>query len=210
MNPQLHDPIKDIKWRLFPHGDITQWFAQNPALYARMGLKGHNGIDIVRRHGEHLFAVENGIVVEVKDTPEGFGRHIRIVNTARTREWTYGHMHNIAVKLHQHVKGGQFVGTMGNTGFVVSGNTPFWGNNPYAGTHLHLGLRYIEEGGWSYNPGGPKIDVLNYGNGYRGAVDFLALYRNPKSTSYKIERLAEVRNSGTLAQFADLLIGLGY
>jgi len=72
------------------------------------------------------------------------------------------------------VKEGQAIATMGNTGFVVSGNTPFWKNNPYAGTHLHLGLRYVKRpktGGWTYPGSKVRLSVVNANNGYKGAVD---------------------------------------
>lgn len=89
-------------------------------------------------------------------------------------EWTYGHCHTILVKQGQKVKAGEQVATMGNTGFVVSGATPYWKVNPYAGTHLHLGLRKVKivtKGGWSYAGSDIKIVTQQYGNGYKGAID---------------------------------------
>jgi murein DD-endopeptidase MepM/ murein hydrolase activator NlpD len=44
----------------------------------------------------------------------------------------------IDVFLGQQVEAGAQIGLMGNTGFIVSGLTPYWRYNPYAGTHLHL------------------------------------------------------------------------
>ena len=60
----MTDPLKNLKWAKYPLGDITQWLGENGKLYEHMGMTGHNGIDIVRPHGEHLFAATEGIVVE--------------------------------------------------------------------------------------------------------------------------------------------------
>lgn len=173
------NPVKNYKQLIYPAGDVTQWFGENPKLYAFMGLLGHNGIDIVRPHGEAMFAIEDGTVVEVNDHPEGFGRHVRFVsNTPDEKgyyhEWTYGHCATIYVSIGDTITAGQHIADMGNTGFVVSGNTPFWKNNPHKGTHLHLGLRLVKRpkrGGWSYKGSNIKLDVVGYDNGYKGAID---------------------------------------
>lgn len=172
-------PIKKLKILKYPDGDITQWFGENPQLYSQFSLAGHNGIDIVRPHGEVMYAIEDAIVVDTKDTPDGYGIHIRLIgdqanSKGELREWTYGHCSRLLVKLGDRVKAGQAIALMGNTGFVVSGNTPFWKNNPYAGTHLHLGLRYVKKpkrGGWQYPGSDVRYSVVNYDNGYKGAVD---------------------------------------
>jgi len=172
------NPIKGMKPQMFPGGDVTQVFGVNKALYAFMGLDGHNGVDYVRPHGEAMFAVENGIVLEVKFERGGFGKHVRFLSDANDnghqREWTYGHCDVIMVKVGDKVTAGQLIATMGNTGFVVSGATPFWKFNPFAGTHLHLGLRLIKvvkRGGWSYPNSDIKLTVINSGNGFKGAID---------------------------------------
>ena len=73
----MKTPLKGLKLTYFPTGDVTQYFGENPHLYARFEMKGHNGIDIVRPHGEMMYAIEDGEVVEAKDTPEGYGIHLR-------------------------------------------------------------------------------------------------------------------------------------
>jgi murein DD-endopeptidase MepM/ murein hydrolase activator NlpD len=171
-------PVKGYKNELYPKGDVTQWFGENPALYARFDINGHPGIDIVRPHGEPLMAVESGIIVDVKNSPDGYGKHLRFISDERTSgrysEWTYGHCRDIYVSIGDHVEAGQIIAAMGNTGFVVSGNTPFWKNNPYAGTHLHLGRREVRRtsSGWNYPGSDIKITVYNYKNGFKGNVDF--------------------------------------
>ena len=77
---------------------------------------------------------------------------------------------------------GQKIANMGNTGFVVSDINAlgFWvkGSNKYAGTHLHLTCREFkyDKKGWSYYPNTPKITVLNYNNGWNGAIDFVNMF----------------------------------
>lgn len=175
----MKPPIKNMNLAMAPKGDITQWFGENPALYMKaMGLKGHNGIDLVRPHGEALYAIEDGTVVSVKNDPNGFGKHLRIIGDTKNEngfyhEWTYGHNSVNLVQVGQKVTAGMHIANMGNTGFVISGATPYWKVNPFAGTHLHLGLREVRRTrrGWSYEGSDIKIEVQNYGNGYRGAID---------------------------------------
>jgi murein DD-endopeptidase MepM/ murein hydrolase activator NlpD len=209
----MKPPVKNLKWAKYPLGDVTQWHGENPKLYQEIGLASHNGIDIVRPHGEHMFAVEDAWVVEVKDSADGYGKHVRLISKDFKREWTYGHCADIWVKLNQEVKEGQFIARMGNTGFVVSGNTPYWGNNPYAGTHLHFGLRLIEldKRGWTY-PGCtvvPKFKTLNYDNGNKGAIDPLPFFLDPTLKSTKILKLASERQDKTLFQLGELMQKIG-
>jgi murein DD-endopeptidase MepM/ murein hydrolase activator NlpD len=187
----MRAPIDNFSIGLFPKGSITQFFGENPKLYASLGLKSHNGLDIVAPHGSPLYAVEAGTVVEVKDTPEGYGRHLRFITVSRNgvcNEWTYGHCDKIFVKQGDKVTAGQHIANMGNTGFVVSGATPFWKTNPFAGTHLHLGLRTVKKtaNGWSYPGSSIKIEVLNYNNGFKGSVDPLPLLE-------KVDQVEEYR-----------------
>lgn len=173
------NPVKKLVLAYSPKGDVTQYFAENPALYAHMGLAGHNGIDIVRPHGELMYAIEDCTVVSVKDDPAGFGKNIRMISKAKDengnhRLWTYAHNSKNLVKQNDEVREGQGIALMGNTGFVVSGATPFWKHNPYAGTHLHLGLRLVKlpkRGGWSYPGSDIRLTVQNHGNGYLGSIN---------------------------------------
>lgn len=178
----MRAPIDNFDMRDYPYGSVTQWFGENPALYnMHVGMKGHNGIDIVAYKGCPLVAVEDGEILDVNNNPEGYGKYVRLL--AVDREWTYGHCDTIRVKAGQKVKEGDVIATMGNTGFVVGIDTArsFWGEAPDGqGTHLHLGLRLVQEDpqGWSYKGSTKKLRVLNYENGYRGSIDprpFLSL-----------------------------------
>lgn len=203
----MKPPVKNLKLSLYPNGDVTQWFAENPKLYAYMGLKGHNGIDIVRPYGEEMYAVEDGEVVSVKEEPTGYGMNVRILSTRKNQNgnynlWVYGHNSKNLVKQGDKVIAGQPVALMGNTGFVVSGNTPFWKINPYAGTHLHIGLREVEltRSGWSYDGSQIKMQVINYENGFKGSIDpypFLADL-NRDQAEYRKKQLTLISLLNTL------------
>lgn len=209
----MRNPVSGYKQELYPKGDISQWFAENPDLYAFMGLKGHNGIDIVRAHGTPMYAVEDGTILEVNDDPKGFGKHIRLISDKSTlnayREWTYGHCSATFVTVGQKVTAGQVVANMGNTGFCVSGATPFWKNNPYAGTHLHLGLRLLTKprrGGWTYPESNIRIDVIDYRNGFKGAIDPAPYLvgATDATPSASVKELQE-RQVGLLTKLRDIL-----
>lgn len=165
-------PFSGCVYESYPKGSVTQWFGENPELYSRFGLAHHNGIDLVAPHGTPIYSVCDGTVYAVKNQEDGYGRHVRI-KTSPVKEiseqWTYGHLDTITVKRGQKVKAGDQIGTMGNTGFVVSGATPFWKHNPYAGTHLHITLRKM----WGDT-------VLDYENGVKGAIDPMPLLKKTK------------------------------
>lgn len=187
----ISNPIKGFKNRLYPQGQVSQWFGSNPEMYlAAIKTNGHNGEDIVSPHGTPLYAVESGVVCEVRTDPSGYGMHVRFLTgnpkdkTTINREWTYGHLSAIFVKIGDEIKVGQKIANMGNTGFVVSSinGGGFWvdGSNKYAGTHLHLGCREFkyDSKGWQYNALTPKITVLNYDNGFLGSIDFKDMFQD--------------------------------
>lgn len=212
----MHEPFTNATWLKSPYGDVTQYYGENRKLYLE-SMKwhgGHNGVDLARPYGEHLFAVEDGMICDVKDDAGGYGKHIRILSEytkGKYREWTYGHLSNIVVKLGQKVSEGQFVGQMGNSGFVVSGDTPYWagGTNKYQGTHLHLNLRELikDPNGWKYTwDMSPRVRCENYDNGTKGGIDPLPLFVTPKALKYAM--LADKTNNQLYWQMASLLLKL--
>lgn len=175
----MRTPVIALDLRYAPDGDITQFFGENPWLYAQFDMDGHNGIDIVRPWGEPLYAIEDGTVVAVKNDPHGYGKNVKYISDNPDEdgfynEWVYGHNSENLVKLGDKVKRGQKIALMGNTGFTISGSTPYWKTNPYAGTHVHLGLRKVKKpkrGGWKYEGSDIAVEIQNYNNGYKGCVD---------------------------------------
>mgnify|MGYP007100050682 CR=1 FL=1 len=179
----------------YPKGSVTQWFGENHKLYYDavvingVHLEGHNGHDYVAPWGTQLLCVEGGIVCDVKEDAGGYGKHVRVFCPETKHEWTYGHLSFIQAKLGDTINAGDKIGLMGNTGFVVSDSNGlgFWKYNPYAGTHLHLGLRQMKysTGGWKYPGMTKKVVCLNYDNGYFGGLDFkdmLDIPEVPKKT----------------------------
>ncbi len=164
-------PFKDFKATDYPKGSVTQWFSENVELYKVIpGLtKGHNGIDMVAPWGTPLFAVEDGYVYDVNPDKGGYGMYVRLMcdRLGESREWTYGHLSEIKCKKGDIIKRGDCIGLMGNTGFVVSDSNGngFWHFNPYAGTHLHLGLR-------KYKLVNALYQIQNYDNGWLGSIDY--------------------------------------
>lgn len=165
---KIGKPFKDFKNAPYPQGSITQGFGENPTLYSKICpidgqcLHGHNGMDLVAPWGTPLYAVEDMKVIEAKDAVEGYGLYVRGTNSLH--EWTYGHLSKIGVEPGQILKQGDYIGNMGNTGFVVSSQDAngFWKYNPYLGTHLHLGMRNLDSRG----------RIADYSNGFFGSTDF--------------------------------------
>lgn len=199
----MKDPIKNFVNALYPKGSITQYFGENKELYSKSVcyppptgcLQGHNGIDIVAPWGTPIMCVEAGKVVEARSSSDGFGRDVRILSPTDDphifREWIYAHLSSYDVKIGDSVDTGQKFCNMGNTGFVVSGSTPYWKYNPYAGTHLHLGVRNVQifdvMKTWNISyPSGERGTIVNYNNGFFGAVDWIPLYIASKLEEIKV------------------------
>lgn len=176
-------PFSGCTLTYYPNGSITQYFGENPSLYSSMGMVGHNGIDLVAKHGTPLLAVEDGTVCDVRLDETGYGRHVRFITSPKNgtcRVWTYGHCDTISVKVGDEIHAGDQIATMGNTGFCVtsSDGNGYWKFNPYAGTHLHLGVREVKRSktGWAYEGSTIKMRVLNEANGYKGSIDPLPFF----------------------------------
>lgn len=136
---------------------ITQSFGENPQIYQRFGLLGHNGIDLtgpIKGVRVPVFSPFDAKVVTVGNQGnDGYGKYVRLFtapdHNGRIRDIVLAHLHSISVEEGQIVPLGDPIGVMGNTGFSF-------------GVHLHVGLRYRNE----------KEEVLDYDNGYLGYVDF--------------------------------------
>lgn len=197
---KIYRPALGCRLIRHPNGHIYQGFGESKELYAAsvcIGVPkicmigGHNGWDISMNEGTPILAT-TGKVVEVKDTPTGYGKHVRILTAPDENgvryELTYGHLKDINVSLGMWVTDGQQIGTMGNTGFVVSGSTPYWGNAPAGkGVHLHFGVRRLLS-----TPSGEKIfystgdsgAIENYNNGTFGSIDPSPYFDYDSEVSY--------------------------
>lgn len=116
---------------------ISQKFGGNPDgypdYYSKFGFPGHNGIDIAGFKGTPVRATIDILIGYAAWDATGFG-NLAVGTDATGRKHYFAHLDMIAVKVGDQVKQGQVIGTMGNTGNVISG--------PYSdGTHLHYGIR---------------------------------------------------------------------
>ena len=129
---------------------VTQGFGANPQIYAKYGMKGHDGIDLRTRFSDtplahrYVSAAADGVVEVERADKKGYGWHIRVRHPDGALT-IYAHLSKFYVAQGQHVKAQQVLGLSGNTGDST-------------GAHLHFELR---PAGWE----GHK------GNGYAGAVD---------------------------------------
>lgn len=155
----MANPVPAVSLDLYPKGGVFQSWGKNPALYsAAFGQKddlhkftaGHTGLDIVGPHRTPVVAAHEGRVKEIKTDRTTLGGICAWVESPETDLFSrndgkvvtaYGHLDELIVAENQRVAKGQTIGYMGNTGFIVSGGTPYWGNAPAGrGTHLHFTL----------------------------------------------------------------------
>ena len=129
---------------------ITQAFGERPAVYAKFGLKAHNGLDFRTRFIDsplgrrYVSAAQDGIVETVRLDIKGYGTHIRLRHADGSMT-LYGHLTKPYVQKGDKVLAQQIIGLSGNTGFSSA-------------PHLHFELRQAH---WEDHKT----------NGYAGAVD---------------------------------------
>ena len=138
--------IKPILWPVTRGSRVTQYFAENPAMYSQFGLLGHNGIDFGIVTGTPVAAVSGGVVRETRLDKTGYGRHVRIQHDGYLA--IYAHLSRTDVVVGQIVFPGQVIGLSGG-----DRSDPYAGNS--TGAHLHFEIR--PDGGGT--------------TGYGGAVD---------------------------------------
>lgn len=151
-------PLKDKKY-------ITQRFGENPKIYARFGMQGHNGIDFRVKYADtpkgwrYCYAVKDGKVTEViNQGKSGYGLYIRLRHEG-TEQTLYGHLKRSYVRVGYKVKSGDKIGLTDNTGFST-------------GAHLHFGWR---------------PNRFNYNNGFKGYEDPLPLLEGVDSEKEKLK-----------------------
>jgi murein DD-endopeptidase MepM/ murein hydrolase activator NlpD len=81
--------------------------------------KMHNGIDFAASIGTPVYATADGTIMKVDVRFSGYGKMVEIDHGFgyRTR---YAHMHDFAVKRGQHIKRGDLIGYVGNTGLSTA------------------------------------------------------------------------------------------
>ena len=132
----------------------AQRFGENPHVYRKVicggiRLRGHNGIDYALPPGTLVIGVQNGVVLEAGEDPEGFGRFVLLGH--RWGQSLYAHLSEIHVHKGQQVGAGQLLGMSGNSGLSVA-------------PHLHFGMRIspfsVSDGWCGYSDPAPYLDRL--------------------------------------------------
>lgn len=184
---ELFHPVKP--WSVY------NAFGNPLKLYTDMGMKGHNGFDVLAPHGTPVRAAHDGIVTQAGD--DGSAGIGVVVRTEDEREYgttstffktIYWHLapatchngkHQIAVKPGDQVLVGDILGYADNTGLS-------------SGDHLHFGLKpvYPGEQDWQWFNSEQQ-------NGYFGAID-----PTPYISRYAAEDYAGWRR--TLRYLSDL------
>ena len=153
MKLKLSYPLKDVQ--------ITQKFGENATpIYAKLGMRGHNGIDFHAPHGTPVLAMHDGKVTYTG--LDGSNGNLLVLLTEEMFDYgdtqayyktLYGHLLEFKVKAGEHVKQGQVIALADNTGAST-------------GAHLHIGVKGVRKGEeeWEYF----NIDQAN---GYNGATD---------------------------------------
>jgi|TARA_Y100000296_G_C5154048_1_gene247999 murein DD-endopeptidase MepM/ murein hydrolase activator NlpD len=159
---------------------ITQEFGENPSIYKRFGLAGHNGIDFrtrfidTPRARRYVTAALAGKVINVGDQGrKGYGKFIRLQHKGLSQT-VYAHLTRFYVEKGDQVREGDRIGLSGNTGFST-------------GPHLHFGYRPEEWKGL-------------YENGFKGYVDPLPYLRGEKT------KKKEIPNPGFAKKWAGWLL----
>lgn len=121
-----------LRWPVDDHV-ITQYFGENPHIYAKYNQAGHEGLDFRAPVGANIYACADGEVFDIRPNDgNAYGLHVRIRHQANGREYhtIYAHLSEVLVSTHQQVKTGERIGLGGNTGHSF-------------GPHLHLTLKLI-------------------------------------------------------------------
>lgn len=131
---------------------ITQFYRANPAVYARFGLEGHEGLDIRTGTNGRCLCIYDGVVSRVDEWPNtgNYGYSVRVFHPLLGITSIYAHLDpSVAVPV---------VGISLSVGQII-GLCDSTGNS--SATHLHLSIK---------DGAGQFIDPLTYlSDAYRAA-----------------------------------------
>lgn len=77
--------------------------------------KMHTGMDFTSPTGTDIYATGDGVVVKLKNSRSGYGKHI-VIDHGYGYQTLYAHMVKINVRKGQKIKRGDIIGFVGNTG----------------------------------------------------------------------------------------------
>ena len=145
--------ITDIFVGNFP---VSQYFGQNPALYKRFGLAGHNGIDFAMPSLTPILPGVDGVVLRVGFDDNGFGHFLQVWDKKQKIVCIYAHLSFVIVKAGALVNRYQVVGFSGSSGYS-------------SGPHLHFGIAPV-------NDKGQKVEPNNGYSGYINPLEFKRVF----------------------------------
>lgn len=146
---RLSNPVQGAILKKWPDGNIYQLYGENPQWY---GGKGHPGLDIAKGRGTFVLATHDGTVQSVVPESElnKYGNFVTVLSPKHGTEQVltqYAHLLDWAVIEGQGVSAGQVLGREGNSGYVISGGSAYWGNAPAnLGNHTHFNVFYFING----------------------------------------------------------------
>lgn len=99
-------------------------YRMHPVLKER---RFHSGIDLIAPLGTPILAIADGEVIEVEEESYGYGKKI-VIQHANEIETLYAQLQSIQVKVGEHIKKGEQIGTLGSSGLST-------------GPHLHFEIK---------------------------------------------------------------------
>ena len=136
--------------------NLTQGFGENPDLYKKFGLIGHNGWDIKTIYPDtpsgrrYILAPQDVQFYKQGNDPPGYGLYFEVLVKAKSLwKLTFAHCHSI--ETFSEKKQGESLGISDNTGNSTA-------------SHLHWTVKRIKIINGQH-------EVQNYNNGYFGAVN---------------------------------------
>lgn len=130
---------------------VTQGFGQNPEMYSKYGMAGHNGVDFGVPAGTIVYAPHDGTVTVKDNGAKDYGLHVVI--TDGRRHSVLAHLSSVRVADGTKISQGDPIGESGQSGDAT-------------GPHLHWTFKLLKNGVAEFKE-----------NGFQGAVDPSALTR---------------------------------
>jgi len=130
--PEPKETVIEEKFRLqWPteYPIVVQAFGENPEMYVRWGIPGHEGVDLRAVSGSKIYAASNGKVYRIERDPDTtkYGKQIRIYHSEGFRT-VYAHLDQILVVVGQEVQKGDVIASAGSSGSA-------------AGSYIHFSLK---------------------------------------------------------------------
>lgn len=217
-------PSADIVFPIAGHSHATATVTSAYGV-SRGGSRKHTGVDYVIGEGTFkapLVAAWSGKVSNVvqSNSTTGYGNYVDIIhdNGYKTR---YAHLDSVKVSKGQNVKAGDLIGTIGNTGNVLSGGkvVSLEQRKTGAGAHLHFEIHKKVKGNYEtvdpvpYLEGKSKAygSIINTGGGVvdegitAGYQDELILYESfARNDWHTLDRYSVEPNFNELVTYETL------